>query len=238
MRVVAIHQPQYLPYLGFFHKLLHCDVFVALDDVQFQKNGLQNRNKIKNAQGWQWLTVPVLHGFGQLINEVRPNPQIPWQQKHWNALRFNYSRASYFDTYGPALEDLLNQDRNNLCEFNMALMRWVAEALGIETPIVYSSDLTVEGDKTDLLIEICQALKADCYLSGPGGKRYMNLAAFEAAGVDVLWQQFTPPVYEQLFPDVGFMPNLSVVDALLNCGPETLEFLQQGPCEPNPEGFC
>lgn len=235
MRVVAIHQPQYLPYLGFFHKLLHCSVFVALDDVQFQKNGLQNRNKIKNAQGWQWLTVPVVHDFGQPINEVRTNPQIPWQQKHWNALRFNYSRAAYFDVYGPALENILSRDWNNLCELNMTLTRWVAEALGVETPIVYSSDLAVEGDRTDLLVRICQALEADGYLSGPGGKRYMDLAAFEAAGIDVLWQQFTPPVYEQLFPDLGFIPNLSVVDALFNCGPETLEFLLQAPGKPNSE---
>lgn len=235
MNIAAIHQPQYLPYLGFFHKLLHCDVFVALDNVQFQKNGLQNRNKIKNAQGWQWLTVPVSHDFGQLINQVRPSPQIPWQRKHWNALCFNYSRAACFDTYGPVLEDLLSQDWNSLCALNMALTRWVAKALGIETPIVYSSALAVEGDKTDLLVRICQALKADAYLSGPGGKRYMDLAAFEVAGIDVLWQQFTPPVYEQLFPDVGFIPNLSVVDALLNCGPETREFLQAGPCKSNPE---
>jgi hypothetical protein len=238
MKIVAIHQPQYLPYLGFFHKLLHCDVFVALDNVQFQKNGLQNRNKVKNAQGWQWLTVPVLHDFGQLINEVRTNPEIPWQQKHWNALRFNYSRAAYFDTYGPALENILNRDWNNLCELNVTLIRWVAEALGIETPIVYSSDLSVDGNKTGLLVEVCQALEADGYLSGPGGRRYMDLAAFEAAGIEVLWQQFIPPVYKQLFPGVGFIPNLSVVDALFNCGPETLESLQPDPCELNPEVAC
>lgn len=228
MTVVAIHQPQYLPYLGFFHKLLHCDVFVALDNIQFQKNGLQNRNKIKNSQGWQWLTVPVLHRFGQRINEVRINLRAPWQRKHWQAVVSNYSRAPYFDMYGPGLKDLLDREWHNLCDLNMALTRWAVDALGIKTPILYSSTLEVEGNQTQLLINICNAVEADCYLSGPGGKRYMDLVAFEAAGMTVIWQEFAAPVYDQVFPDVGFVSNLSVVDALFNCGPETIEFLQQG----------
>src|SRR5829696_3796305 len=96
MTTVAIHQPQYLPYLGFFHKLYHCDLFVALDNVQFQKNGVQNRNKIKTSQGWQWLTVPVLHDFGQLIQAVQISPNVPWQRKHWSTLVSNYGRAPFF----------------------------------------------------------------------------------------------------------------------------------------------
>lgn len=231
MKIAAIHQPQYLPYLGFFHKLLHCDVFVALDNVQFQKNGLQNRNKIKNSQGWQWITVPVLHGYGQLINEVRINPQVSWQKKHWNALVSNYSRAPYFDKCAHQLKDLLTREWSKLCDLNMTLTRWAADILGIKTPIVYASTLEVDGSKTDLLINICDAVEVDCYLSGPGGKRYMDLVAFESAGITVIWQEFTAPVYDQVFPDVGFVSNLSVVDALFNCGPETIEFLQQGPKE-------
>ena len=226
MKIVAIHQPQYLPYLGFFHKLLHCDVFVTLDNVQFQKNGLQNRNKLKTSQGWQWLTVPVLHRSGQLINEVRINPKVPWQRKHWNALVSNYSPAPYFDVYGPGLKRLIDREWSSLCELNMVLIRWAMNALGIETPILYSSALGVEGNRTELLVNICKAVGAQCYLSGPGGRRYMELTAFEAAGITVIWQEFTSPAYDQVFPDVGFVPDLSVVDALFNCGPETIEFLR------------
>lgn len=229
MRIAAIHQPQYLPYLGFFHKLLHCDIFVVLDNVQFQKNGLQNRNKIKTSQGWQWLTVPVIHRFGQLINEVRISPEVFWQRKHWGALVSNYSHAPYFDLYAPGLKDLLNRKWSHLCDLNMALTQWTAEALGIKTSILYSSALKVEGSQTEYLISICNAVEADCYLSGPGGKRYMDLMAFEAVGIAVIWQEFTTSVYEQLFPEAGFVPNLSVVDALFNHGPETIEFLRPGP---------
>jgi hypothetical protein len=229
MRIAAIHQPQYLPYLGFFHKLQHCDVFVALDNVQFQKNGVQNRNRIKTGQGWQWITVPVLHSFGQLINQVIINSQIPWQKKHLNALKSNYSPARYFETYADQLRGLLDRDWSNLCDVNMALTRWAASALGIETPVVRASALEATGGQTEHLINICKALGADCYLSGIGGKRYMDLAAFEAAGITVIWQEFTTPIYSQLFPDIGFVPDLSVMDALLNCGPEVVQLLRQGP---------
>ncbi len=228
MRIAAIHQPQYLPYLGFFHKLLHCDIFVALDNVQFQKNGLQNRNKIKTSQGWQWLTVPVINRFGQLINEVRISPEVFWQRKHWSALVSNYSRAPYFDMYGPGVKDLVDREWSHLCDLNMALTRWTAEVLGIKTAILYSSALKVDGKQTEFLINICNAVEADCYLSGPGGANYMDLMAFEAAGITVSWQNFTAPVYEQLFPEFGFIPNLSIVDTLFNYGQRTIEFMQQG----------
>jgi len=226
MKIVAIHQPQYLPYLGFFHKLFHCDVFVVLDSVQFQKNGLQNRNKIKTSQGWQWLTVPVLHRFGQRIGEVQVEPDTRWQRKHWNALVSNYSRAPYFDRYSPKLRELLEGQWKSLCELDGALMRWAMEALGIETPILYSSTLGVAGNRTELLVNICKAVEADGYLSGPGGSRYMDLSAFEAARLTVVWQQFTSPVYTQVFPHVEFIPNLSIVDTVFCWGPETTTFLQ------------
>lgn len=228
MKVVAIHQPQYLPYLGFFHKLRHCDAFVILDNVQFQKNGLQNRNKIKTSQGWQWLTVPVLHRAGQLIYEVRINPTAHWQKKHWNALVSNYSQALYFDVYNSGLRDLVDNDWKNLCELNIALMRWAMDVLDIKTPILRSSVLGANGQQTELLINICKTVEADYYLSGPGGRLYMDLAAFEAADLTVVWQEFTPPVYSQVFLDAGFLPNLSIIDALFCCGPETIRFLEQG----------
>jgi hypothetical protein len=225
MTTVAIHQPQYLPYLGFFHKLCRCDIFVALDNVQFQKNGLQNRNKIKTRQGWQWLTVPVLQDFGQPIMEVVINRNVPWQRKHCNAIASNYGRAPFFNEFGPSLKLLLEQEWHRLNQLDMALAKWAMEALSIETPIVHASELSVEGNQTELLIAICQAVGADCYLSGTGGRRYMDLEAFAAAGITVEWQTFTSPVYPQLFPQVEFVPDLSAVDAIFNCGAKARSFL-------------
>ena len=220
MKVVAIHQPQYLPYLGFFHKLAHCDVFVALDHVQFQKNGLQNRNRIKTGskEGVQWITVPVRHKFGQAINETQMDSSLPWQKKHWNALLANYSRARCFQAYADQLERLLHAEYRSLSHLDMDLTAWCMEALEIRTPVVYSSQLGLDGRATSLLVNICRAVGADAYLSGPGGAHYMEMALFEEAGLQVLWQNFDCPAYEQQFPEAGFVPNLSVIDALLNCG--------------------
>jgi len=218
--IVAIHQPQYLPYLGFFHKLAQCDVFVVLDDVQFQKNGLQNRNKIKTCKGWQWLTVPVLQRADQTIKEVRLNPQTRWSRKHWSALVTNYSKAPFFALYGASIREILQAEHEYLGSLDMALVRFCAQALGIETPMTMSSELKVGPGKTQRLVNICQALNADTYLSGPGGKRYMEMELFERAGLTVKFQEFTSPVYAQQFADQGFLPNLSVLDALFCCGPE------------------
>lgn len=225
MFTVAIHQPQYLPYLGFFHKLNRCDVFIALDDVQFQKGGHQNRNKIKHQNGWQWITVPVTHSSNQLINEVTINTRMAWARKHWQAIVTNYTPAPYFEDYCEGLQAILEHDIPDLCSLNLALTDWVMQCLGLEQKVVLSSDLAVEGTATERLVNLCGAVEADTYLSGPGGRNYMDLDLFEEAGIDVQFQAFEPPVYEQLFPEAGFIPNLSIVDALFCCGQDTRQFL-------------
>jgi hypothetical protein len=228
MTIAAIHQPQYLSYLGFFHKLAHCDIFVAMDNVQFERRGIQHRNKIKTKQGEQWLTVPVTHRSRdeELINEIIISAEQPWVQKQWGSLVTNYSRAPYFDRYAPPLKAILDQGWTSLCELDMALTRWVMDELEIKIPMVYLSTLAVEGRKSELLINACKAVGADTYLSGTGGKRYMDLAAFEAAQVNIQWQEFQFPTYEQLFPEMGFAPYLSIVDTLMCCGPNTRKFLE------------
>jgi hypothetical protein len=228
MTTAVIHQPQYLPYLGFFHKLFQGDIFVVMDNVEFLRRGLQHRNKVKTNQGEQWLTVPVLHRQKQLINEVRINSDFPWSRKHWQTLKTNYSPAPYFDTYASDLQQIFNQEWNSLCQLNMALIQWVMDVLEIKKPIVYASTLAVEGHKTELLINLSQAVGADTYLSGLGGRDYMDLALFDAARVQVVWQEFSPPCYPQLFPEAGFLPNLSIIDVLFCCGSETRHFLESG----------
>ena len=225
MTVATVHQPQFLPYLGFFDKVARADVMIALDDVQFHRRGLQHRNRIKSSQGWQWLTVPVLQLTDQLINEVRINPTEPWQRKHLNALRSNYGRAPFFADYSEELTALIQRPWELLNDVNMALTRWVMAALGIQTPIATSSELRAEGRRSELLANLCVALGADTYLSGPGGRRYMDLDVFAERGVQVRWQEFQCPSYQQPFPSVGFIPDLSVVDVLFCCGREAASLI-------------
>jgi hypothetical protein len=226
MKVAAVHQPQYLPYLGFFHKTAQADVLVLMDNVQFQRRGVQNRNKIKTAAGPKWLTVPVLQRWGQLINEVRTNPTVEWQSQHVNALRHSYARAKHFATYHPQIQAVLEREWTYLCDVDVALTHWAMEALHIDTPIVLLSELGVAGTSSELLVGACKAVGADHYVSGPGGRRYMDLDVFRDAGVGVIWQDYTSPVYEQVFPEAGFVPDLSVADALFCSGTAARTFVE------------
>jgi hypothetical protein len=225
MTIAAIHQPQYLPYLGFFQKLSQCDIFIAMDNVQFQRRGVQNRNKIKTQRGEQWLTVPVCHKTRdqERINEMQINYEQSWGQKQLGSIMTNYSKAPFFQAYISEIEHLLTQTWNNLCDLDMALVQWVMEKLDLKVPIVYLSSLEIEGQKSELLVNICRAVDARAYLSGTGGKRYMDLEAFKDADIQVVWQEFCFPTYDQLFPELGFIANLSILDTLLCCGPELVK---------------
>jgi hypothetical protein len=225
MKIAAIHQPQYVPYLGFFHKLAHADVLVVLDTVQFQKNGLQNRNKIKSAKGWQWLTVPVSHGHDSKILDVQIGDHGKFARKHWSTLQSNYGRAPHFAWAAERLRPVLEATWTHLSPLNIQLARVACELLEIKAPHVLASDLPSEGESSALLISLCKAVGADAYLSGPGGRGYMDLDLFERAGIQVLWQEFVPPTYPQVFPEAGFVPNLSILDILFNCGEAARGFL-------------
>ena len=147
-------------------------------------------------------------------------------KKHWNLLNANYYRARYFQPYAQQLRLLINAEYKSLSELNMALIASCMKALEICTPIVYSSALSIGGEKTAMLVEICKSMGADAYLSGPGGANYMELPLFEKAGIQVLWQDYKCPTYEQQFPAAGFVPDLSMLDALLNCGSETARIVK------------
>lgn len=227
MTIAAVHQPQYLPYLGFFHKVRHADVLVVLDTVEYHRRGIQNRNRIKTSHGVKWLTVPVLQRSGQLVREVATNPSVDWKSQHWNALYLNYGRARHFKEYGETLrEALFAPTATALSQINLAILERLLELLDIRTRVVLASELAVDREQSsERLVALCDAVGADRYLSGPGGRRYMDLEVFDRSGIEVLWQEFDAPVYEQLWPDLGFVPDLSVVDALLCCGPQVREWL-------------
>lgn len=225
---VAIHQPQYLPWLGYFDKLDRVDCFVLLDSTQFKKNEWQNRNRIKTATGWQWLTVPVLHRFPQRIAEVRIDNGTPWARKHLGALTASYAGAPFFEPHRRFLEDVYAREWARLAELSVATLEYLVAALGVQTKLVLASTLALPERETatDRLVAICEALAADTYLSGAGGREYLQLERFDAAGIRVLFQAFACPVYPQRFGP--FEPNLSIVDLLFNCGTRSLEVLRQG----------
>ena len=226
MKTLAAHQPQYLPWLGYFDKLDRADVFVLLDNVQFKKNEWQNRNRIRTAEGWQWLTVPVRHRFPQTIAEVEIDERVAWTRKHLQALKQNYGKAPYVDALLPQLEAALESPGSRLAPLNIGLVGLLAGILGIDTLTVLGSDVPARDDPNARLIDLCRALEADTYLSGAGANDYLDVDAFAAAGIEVRFQSFDHPVYEQRYQP--FEPFLSVVDLFMNCGRESLSLIRSG----------
>jgi hypothetical protein len=224
-RVAVILQPSYLPWLGYFAQLQRSDVFLVYDTVQFDKHGWRNRNRIKTAQGPQWLTVPVLtHGQNQPSNrEVAIDNKQPWRKKHLASLRQNYARAAYFEEYMPHFEDLYARDWHSLFDLNLASFQTIQRLLGLDRAVRCASEFVVDGDATERLIALCRAVGADHFYEGAAGANYLDDARFRAAGLTIEYQHYEHPVYPQLHGD--FVPYLSVVDLLFNCGPRSLEIL-------------
>ncbi len=223
--IVAVHQPQYLPWLGYFDKIDRADVFVLLDTVQYKKNEWQNRNRIKAAEGWQWITVPVNYRFPQRIDEVAVNNRERWQHRQRQAIVSNYRKAPFWDDVAPFVEEILAPGWEMLAPLNIFGVKRLAAILGIETPLYVASELGEFPDDPDgRLIAITKHFGADTYLAGSGGRGYMDLARYGRSGVTVLFQEFAHPVYEQRFG--AFEPCLSVLDLLFNQGGESLDILR------------
>jgi hypothetical protein len=223
---VAIHQPQYLPWLGYFDKMDRADVFVLLDNVQYKKNEFINRNRIKTAAGWQWITVPVQYRFPERIDQVAIHDGVNWRRQHAQAILTNYGRAPHFAAYRLFFEELFSRPWERVCDLNAHVVRGLADLLGIRREMPLASAWTLGDDPTGRLVDICERLGADTYLSGAGGQGYLDLAQFEAAGIRVVFQAFEHPVYPQRFGP--FEPFMSVVDLLFNCGAESLEIVRRG----------
>jgi len=224
---VAIHQPQYLPWLGYLAKWVAADVFVFLDTVQYEKNGWQNRNRIRTADGAHWLTVPVHAHLGTPIAEVAIDTTQPWRARHLRAIEHAYARTAHLASHHGSLRALLDLDWRLLARLAVASAEWLAKAVGITTPARLASTLAADGgDATGRLVAICKAVGADTYLAGGHGARYMDGARFREAGISVLYQHYEHPVYTQQHGE--FVPFLSGVDLLLTHGDESLSILRRG----------
>lgn len=225
---VSINQPAYLPWLGYFQRIAVSDLHIVLDHVQFEKNSFVNRNKINSKTGSVLLTVPLLTSgkFGDLpINTLEFAPNQKWRKKHWASLQGSYRRAPFFEQYAPAYEALYATDWESFSPMVLAFLKQHLSDLEIETPILRSSGMSVEGRKSDLVLNLCKGEDADVYLSGALGRDYLDEELFRSAGIEVEFQDYQHPEYKQIQPE--FLPYMCILDLLFNHGPDSRRILLQ-----------
>jgi len=223
--ILAAHQLQYMPGLRFFSKMKAAGLFVYMDDVQYEKREFQNRNKIRTAAGWQYLTVPVMvkGRFSQNIKDVEINPTYEWMKEHFMAIKINYARARYFKEYLPALEKLYSGKYSLLGELALATIGFLRDGFGIKTPVRLSSEFKLVSASSQRLVDLSKAAGADEYCSGAGARDYLDEKLFTENKIRLSWQDFKVTPYPQAF--AGFEPDMSALDLLLNCGPESINYL-------------
>ncbi len=223
---MVVLQPGYLPWLGFFDQLRRSDVFVYYDDVQYDKHGWRNRNRIKTQAGPLWLTVPVRHsglGFPRIM-DMAIDGQTPWPRKHVASIAQAYAGAPYVRRYLPQLEELLQQPWERLVDLDIAVASLIAGWFGMTRRIERASALGIGGERSERLLAICRHFGATTYLSGDSAEDYLDMGLFAQSGIAVEWQHFVHPVYPQLHGE--FVPFLSALDLLLNCGEDSLSVLE------------
>ena len=224
MTNVMIRQPGYMPNLGFFKKIQSSDIFVFLDDVQFSKDSFDNRNQIKTNFGSEWITVPLNRPvFEKKFNEVSISYKTNWIKEHCNMIFENYKSTPYFSSYWYEIEKILNYKHKLLIQLNFELIKYFIKTLDIHTKTVKSSELSITKIKTERLIEICLKLSATCYISGIGGKDYLDESLFENAKIKLIYENFVHPKYTQVHGD--FIKNMSIIDLLLNEGHKSKKIL-------------
>jgi hypothetical protein len=226
---VAIMQPTYLPWIGYFDLMDQADCFVFLDSVQFNRRSWQQRNRIKGPDGEIMLTVPVLSKGKrhQLICDVEIDSMTNFSQKHLKAIYHNYKKASFFSAYYQGFSEILGKPHKLLCDLNIEITHWFMEQLGIQCETVRSSSLNVSGAKAKLLYNICQQIGGSVYLSAEGSKEYIEQNnPFQEGEIGLIYHDFQHPEYNQLFG--SFIPYLSVLDLLLNEGTFSLNIIRSG----------
>ncbi|NJB69201.1 hypothetical protein GGQ74_002898 [Desulfobaculum xiamenense] len=224
---VSIQQPEHAPWLGFFHKMDLCAVTVLFDTVQYKKRYFENRNRIRTREGWQWVTVPVVSRgrFTQRIADVDICGDATWRRKYLGAIAHNYCGTPFHDEIFPSVRAIVEAGHVRLADLNIALIDFVRNYLGMGGRMVRASALPhFDSHSTGLLLDICLHLNATDYVCGVSGPDYMDMALFDAAGVAVRAVRYESSPYTQAFP--GFEPGMSVLDALFNHGPATLDILR------------
>lgn len=220
--IVGIHQPNYLPWLGYFHKMQSCDVFVLLDDV-LCSNKAERRNAVKGSNGIVSLSLPIKNKKS-LIKDIELNNELNWKHRHMSSLQGCYVKSDYWEEISPWLYDIYQHTGSKLIDLNLETIELIRHYLGINTPMIRSSELSgINGDKNQKIINICKSLGADVYLSGMGAKTYMDQTVYQNNDIKVVYQMFEHPIYPQRWGK--FIPNLSAIDLLLNSGPDARHYL-------------
>lgn len=225
---VVILQPSYIPWRGFFHQVQKADLFVFYDDVQYDKHGWRNRNRIKTPQGPQWLTIPartkgnVQHR--RTIQEIEIDWEQSWSRSHLDTLRQAYRRAPFYADWEPFLIDVYARTPSHLAPFTIDVIIEVARRLGVaHTRFLRSSELDIPGRRTERLVAIVQHLGCDRYVSGPSARNYLEEHRFADAGIALEFMQYDYPEYPQLYPP--FEPNVSILDLLFMTGPRASKYI-------------
>ena len=214
--ICAIHQPNFLPWLGYFDKIKQADIFIFMDNAQYTQGTWINRCYIRKDKNKQWLTVPVLHSgrFGQKISETETNYKTNWAEKHLKTLELDYGKAPYFKKYFPDIKKILEQKHKKLADMNIRLIKKITEWLKSETRFIKGSELKVEGIGTNLLINMVKAAGGDTYLCGGGAEGYQEDEKFGENNIKLIYQNFQHPIYKQQSDE--FIPGISIIDFLFN----------------------
>jgi len=215
--IIAIHQPEYLPWLGFFKKMMNVELFVFLDDVQFRKKGWQNRNRIRINDGTALLSIPVhTHSYPK-INEVTIDNEKNWSIRHKKSILYNYARAPYFDEIKDFIESIFEKKFQYLVDLNTEIIKFIMNELEIKSKIIFSSELEISKKGSDRVLDICKAVDADHYITGTfWAESNLRVEEFKKSNIDVEFQKFQHPIYKQIHGE--FIPEMSIIDLLFNEG--------------------
>lgn len=226
--VLTAHQPLYLPWLGFFHKVTMSDKFCLWEDVQFDPKDFINRNRIKNPNGWAWMTVPILaKGYREkTIMDMYIDNSQNWRHDHWNSILVSYGKkAPYFESYRDFFEKTYKKNWDKLVDLDEHFLKYLLKELGISVEFLKASEQKFEGKKSDRVLDMCVKLGADVYIFGELGKDYADVKDFEKKGVKVYFQKYNHPVYPQLYGE--FVSHLSIIDLLFCFGEKSYDILMR-----------
>jgi hypothetical protein len=224
--IISIHQPNYIPWIGFFYKLLLSDTYIVFDDVQYPRGkDYANRNQIKTNNGKMWLTASVL-GKKDLKpwNQVKINNN-GWKEKHLSNIKSFYKKSPYFEKYYPMIEKIYNEEYDLLIDFNLDLIVYFLICLDKNIKVELSSNIKTELTGLDKIMYILKNQKATKYISGDGegSKRYIDEQLFKDNNIELIWQNYKHPTYKQLYGK--FIPYLSILDLLFNEGPNSKDII-------------
>ncbi len=220
--ILTGHQPAYLPWLGYFEKIMRSDVYIYMDTVQFEKGSFTTRNKIKTANGPTWLTVPVrIKGHMESrILDLKINDTIKWQKKHFRTIQYAYKNAPYYDEFINKIAPFYEKEYSFFADYCFDYTKFWLSVLNIDTQIVRMKDIEVSGAKSDLVLSMCKAMNADTFISGAMGKEYMDEEKFAANGIKIIYQDYKPQEYPQLWG--RFLPCMGIIDFVMNTKDYTL----------------